>query len=109
MTDEFFTGVVPLVVFLCRDIGNGSLLGRRCCEDVDAIECSERTLSRLDVRLNVDVTGVVAATAIGDVERSSPDTDKSPIDVEFCCCCFKETVDDVRRDLSFAPFKNPSS
>ncbi len=34
-------------------------------EDADAIECSERTLSRLDVRLNVDVTGVVAAIAIG--------------------------------------------
>lgn len=63
---EFFVGVVPLVVFLCRDTGNGSLLGRRCCvEDVDAIECSERTLSRLDVRLNVDAIGVVAATGIG--------------------------------------------
>ena len=34
-------------------------------EDVDATECSERTLSRLDVRLNVDVLGVVEATAIG--------------------------------------------
>ncbi len=51
--------------FLFRDTGNGSLLGRRCVEDVDAIECSERTLSRLDVRLKVDVIGVVAATAIG--------------------------------------------
>ncbi len=63
---DFFSGVVPLVAFLCRDTGNGSLLGRLCCvEDVDAIECSERTLSRLDVRLNVDVPGVVAATGIG--------------------------------------------
>jgi hypothetical protein len=34
-------------------------------EDVDATECSERTLSRLDVRLNPDVTGVVAATGTG--------------------------------------------
>ncbi len=34
-------------------------------EDVDAIECSERTLSRLDVRLNVAVVGVVAATGTG--------------------------------------------
>ncbi|CAF5197505.1 unnamed protein product, partial [Rotaria sp. Silwood1] len=47
--------------------------------------------------------------AAAGTSKQSPDTDKSPIDVEFCCCCFKETVDDVRRDLSFAPFKNPSS
>jgi len=86
-------------------------------EDVDAIECSERTLSRLDVRLNVDVTGVVEATAIGicdgfaseslrtcgDDERSSPDADKSPIDDEFGGRCVKEIIDDVRRDLSFDP------
>jgi hypothetical protein len=57
---------VLFVAFFGRVIGNGSLLGRRCwLEDVDAIECSERTLSRLDVRLNVDAIGVVAATAIG--------------------------------------------
>lgn len=62
----FFTGVVTLAPFFCRDTGNGSLLGRLCCEDdVDATECSERTLSRLDVRLNVDVSGVVAAIGIG--------------------------------------------
>jgi hypothetical protein len=43
----------------------------------------------------------------GDVERSSPETDKSPLDDEFggCCCCVKEIMDDVRRDLSFDPFK----
>lgn len=50
---------------MCRDTGNGSLLGRRCDEDDDATECSERTLSRLDVRLSVDVIGVLEATATG--------------------------------------------
>ncbi len=60
------TGVVAFVVFLYRDIDTGSLLGRRCCvEDVDANECSERTLSRLDVRLNVDVAGVYNEVGIG--------------------------------------------
>ncbi len=60
------TGVVSFIVFLNRDIGNGSLLGRRCCvEDVDANECSERILSRLDVRLNVDVAGVYILVGIG--------------------------------------------
>jgi hypothetical protein len=34
-------------------------------EDVEATECSERTLSRLDVRLNVDATGVVVEMATG--------------------------------------------
>ncbi len=58
-------GVVPFAGFLFRDTGNGSLLGRRWVEDVDVTECSERTLSRLDVRLNVEATGVVGATAIG--------------------------------------------
>ncbi len=141
---EVFAGVVPFVAFLCRVTGNGSLLGRRE-EDVDAIECSDRTLSRLDVRLNVDVPVVVEATAIGicddltsespilfikltklffflksilllrtcgDIDVSSPDTDKSPIDDEFggCCCCWvKDIIDDVRRDLSFDPFKMKNS
>ncbi len=60
------TGVVPFVAFLCRGIGNGSLLGRRCCvKDVDANECSERILSRLDVRLMVDVVGVYTGVGIG--------------------------------------------
>jgi len=60
------TGFVPFVVFLFRDIGKGSLLGRRCCvEDVDTNECSERILSRLDVRLNVDVAGVYIEVGIG--------------------------------------------
>ena len=61
---EFLVGVVPFVPFLCRETGNGSLLGRRW-EEVDATECSDRTLSRLDVRLNVEVNGVVEATGTG--------------------------------------------
>ncbi len=37
------------------------MFGRCCVEDVDAIECLDRTLSRIDV----DVAGVFVATAIG--------------------------------------------
>jgi hypothetical protein len=59
-------GVVPWVAFLRRDTGTGSLLGRRCCvEDVDTYECSERILSRLDVRLIVDFAGVCMKVEIG--------------------------------------------
>lgn len=126
-------GVVPLDDFLCRDTGNGSLLGRRCVEDVDVTDCSERTLSRLEVRLNVDVIGVVGATGIGicdglasespkllsfvlivnkkkclletwgEVTRSSPEAERSPKDAELGGRCDREAIDDVRRLLSFIP------
>jgi hypothetical protein len=39
----------------------------------------------------------------GDVERSSPDADRSPIDEELGGRCVNEIMDDVRRDLSFGP------
>ena len=104
-------------------------------EDVDATDCSERTLSRLDVRLNVVAPGVVAGTAIGiseglasespeefvrvtffekenillrtcgDVGRSSPEADRSPNDAEFGGRCVKEIIEDVRRDFSFVPWE----
>lgn len=84
--------VVPLLVFFCRDIASGSLLGRRCCdEEVEATECSDKILSRLEVRLNVVDIGVVIVVGIGicdgrpsesvdkcgEEERSSADPDKS--------------------------------
>lgn len=60
------TGVARFVDFLYRDIGNGSLLGFRCCvEHIDVDDCSERILSRLDVRLIVDVAGVYIELNIG--------------------------------------------
>ena len=70
------TGVVPLLVFLCRETGNGSLLGRRGVEDVDATDCSERTLSRLDVRLNVADRGVVGATGTGICDGRASESPK---------------------------------
>lgn len=73
----FFDGVDALLDFFCREMGSGSLLGRRCwLEDVEAIEYSERTLSRLDVRLNVDATGVWLAIRTGI--RDGLTTSESP-------------------------------
>jgi hypothetical protein len=46
-------------------MGNGSLLARRCVEDVETNECSERILSRLDARLIVDAEGVYIVDGIG--------------------------------------------
>lgn len=37
----------------------------------------------------------------GDVDRSSPDADKSPKDESAFCCGVPDAIDDVRRDLSF--------
>ena len=58
---------VPLVVlFLCRDTARGSLLALRCDdEEIEKLDCSERMLSRLDVRLMIDGAGVDIAIGIG--------------------------------------------
>lgn len=63
---EFLAPVDPLLDFFCRDIASGSLLGRRCWdEEVEATECSDKILSRLEVRLSVVDSGVVIAIATG--------------------------------------------
>lgn len=95
------TGVVVFVGFLWREMGNGSLLARRCVEDVETNECSERILSRLDARLIVDAEGVYIVDGIGiwdclvsesslelfnvrgETERSSPEIDEPPVDCTF--------------------------
>lgn len=79
MLQGFLVGVVPLLVFFCRTTGSGNLLGRRWVEEFEAIECSERTLSRLDVRLNPGVTGVLPATATGICDGLKS---KSPLNEE---------------------------
>lgn len=75
---------MALAVFLGRATGRGSLLGRcrRCCvEYVDAIDVSERILSRLDVRLRVDVAGVYMETAMGICEGFASESPEDEFEV----------------------------
>ena len=37
----------------------------------------------------------------GEIERSSPDADRSPTDISPRCCGVVEAIDDVRRVFSF--------
>ena len=76
---ELLTGVVLLIDIRYREIGKGSLLARRtdCWEGVDERkECSEMTLSRLDVRLNMDGAGVNIAQGTGIWEGFTPESSK---------------------------------
>lgn len=63
------------------------------------ISRSPRHARRDDQQINSIGENLLVLKRCVDVERSSPERDRSPLKDVFKCCGVRETADEVRRDL----------